>query len=371
MPQVRKSLEQFRPIFNAMKKAFLSLVAFVFATVCFAQGSLLATLSHNGQISAYYGASALKTALEAAADGDVITLSSGQFNAIDISKAVTLRGAGMSVSTDSLQTHESTIIQGDYAINLADTLQGRIIMEGIYMNGTVTYKGTVKNAQFLKCRFNGLSYNSGKLTNTTFIHCRFADFCHIAANSNAYFINCVVNRLRQNETTSNLEMDNCFVKFECYSTSDAHMPYLCRNTYFKNCVLAYNTSSSFGSYLSLPSTCTAYNCVGIGKYNNIFANIQSKNTTNTWVGDACASVFKTYQDYNSNSILSDSETFELTDEAKTKYLGIDGTQVGLYGGSLVYNEHPTTPQITKCNVAAKSTADGKLSVDIEVKAAEY
>lgn len=368
MPVGRKSLEQFRPIFNAMKKAFLSLVAFVFATVCFAQGSLLATLSHNGQISAYYGASALKTALEAAADGDVITLSSGQFNAADITKAVTLRGAGMSVSTDSLQTHESTIIQGDYAINLADTLQGRIIMEGIYMNGTVTYKGTVKNAQFLKCRFSGLSYNSGKLTNTTFIHCRFADFCNIADNSNAYFINCVVNKLKQVYSSSNLEMDNCFVHFQY--DGNGYTPANCLNTYFKNCILAsQHTSTSVAN--CLPTTCVAYNCVGIGLYNNIFTYLQSKNTTNTWVGSDCASVFKTYTAYNSTSILSDSETFELTDEAKTKYLGTDGTQVGLYGGSLVYNEHPTTPQITKCNVAAKSTADGKLSVDIEVKAAEY
>lgn len=352
-----------------MKKAFLSLVAFVFATVCFAQGSLLATLSHNGQISAYYGASALKAALDAAVDGDVITLSSGQFNAIDITKAVTLRGAGMSVSTDSLQTHESTIIQGDYAINLADTLQGRIIMEGIYMNGTVTYKGTVKNAQFLKCRFSGLEHSDGKLTNTTFIHCRFADYCHIAANSNAYFINCVVNRLHQNYSSSNLEMDNCFVHFEIQDQNS--QPMLCRNTYFKNCVLAYQTTYAGGDVHCLPTTCVAYNCVGIGKVDNIFAKLQSKNTTNTWVGSDCASVFKTYTAYNSTSILSDSETFELTDEAKTKYLGTDGTQVGLYGGSLVYNEHPTTPQITKCNVAAKSTADGKLSVDIEVKAAEY
>lgn len=246
-----------------MKKAFLSLVAFVFATVCFAQGSLLATLSHNGQISAYYGASALKTALEAAADGDVITLSSGQFNAADITKAVTLRGAGMSVSTDSLQTHESTIIQGDYAINLADTLQGRINMEGIYMNGIVTYKGTVKNAQFLKCRFSGLGYSNGKLTNTTFIHCRFADYCHIADNSNAYFINCVVNRLKQLYSSSNLEMDNCFVHFQ-YDGS-GYMPGDCNNTYFKNCILSYqNSSTSF--YNCLPTTCVAYSRIQLCRY---------------------------------------------------------------------------------------------------------
>ena len=355
-----------------MKKLLLSFVALVCATVSYAQGSLLATLSHDGQISAYYGASALKAALEAATDGDVITLSSGQFHAVDITKAITLRGAGMSVSTDSINPHESTIIQGNYTINLADSLAGRIVMEGLYMNGKVTYSGVLKNAQFLKCRFSGLADGSGKITNTAFIHCRFASYCSIAANSNAYFINCVVNRLGQNASTSNVEMDNCCVHFQSDYSDDPYKPNACVNTYFKNCVLAYYTYDRYNSSVNcLPTSCTAYNCVGIGGGYNIFTNIAYKNNTNTWVGSSVASIFKTYTDYNSKTIISDSETFELTDEAKTKYLGTDGTQIGLYGGNLIYNENPTTPQITKCHVAAKSTADGKLSVDIEVKAAEY
>lgn len=38
--------------------------------------------------------------------------------------------------------------------------------------------------------------------------------------------------------------------------------------------------------------------------------------------------------------------------------------------SLPYSAIPTNPQITKFNVASKTTADGKLSVDIEVKSGE-
>ena len=45
-------------------------------------------------------------------------------------------------------------------------------------------------------------------------------------------------------------------------------------------------------------------------------------------------------------------------------------QENFYGGNLPYSMHILSPQITKCNVAAKTTSDGKLSVDIEVKAAE-
>lgn len=62
--------------------------------------------------------------------------------------------------------------------------------------------------------------------------------------------------------------------------------------------------------------------------------------------------------------------YELTDEAKQEYVGNDGTEIGIYGGNLPWSTRILSPQITKCNVASKTTADGKLSVDIEVKAAE-
>ena len=95
----------------------------------------------------------------------------------------------------------------------------------------------------------------------------------------------------------------------------------------------------------------------------MFANIP--NTTNMILTGALNTAFKTY-----TGTYNDNETFELTDAAKTQYLGSDRTEVGIYGGSLPFDPTPTNPQITKCNVASKSTADGKLSVDIEVSAAE-
>jgi len=96
----------------------------------------------------------------------------------------------------------------------------------------------------------------------------------------------------------------------------------------------------------------------------------AKNSTNKYVS-TISSVFKTYNVTGYNTYINDSWSFELTETAAQTYLGTDGTQVGIYGGNLPYSEDPTIPKITKCNVASKSTADGKLSVDIEVKAAEY
>jgi hypothetical protein len=79
-----------------------------------------------------------------------------------------------------------------------------------------------------------------------------------------------------------------------------------------------------------------------------------------------SSVFKSY-----SGLYSDSQTFDLTDEAKTKYISTDGTtEIGLYGGQNPYTPTPLYPRISKMNVAKQATADGKLSVEIEVDAAQ-
>lgn len=349
-----------------MKKLFLSMVALVVATMSFAQGSLLATLSHEGEISVYYGTSALKVAYNAAANGDVITLSSGQFNAVNISKAITLRGAGMSMSTDSINAHEATIIQGEFTITQANTLNGRITMEGLYFNQGIKYAETLKNAQFLKCRFlNFIAENNAVITNTSFIHCRFCKGYTQKANSNASFINSIV-CCPDGPATSSVEFYNCFVKFDNQSSFGAYANSI-NNALYKNCIIQVINRS-----YPIPSNCTAYNCIGLTS-DNMFDDIKGKNSTNKFVSDI-TKVFKTYAITAENgwgSYIKDSDSFELTATAARIYLGTDGTQVGIYGGNLPYDENPTIPLITKCNVASKSTADGKLSVDIEVKAAEY
>lgn len=358
-----------------MKKLIVSLFVLLCTTMSFAQTSLLATLSHEGSISTYYGSTALKEALEKATDGDAITLSAGQFLAANITKNVTLRGAGMSVRTDSIYSHEATIVQGDFEIAPTDSTTGRIIVEGVYFASDITYKGLIRNPLFMKSRFRTVkSGDGGRIVNATLIHCRITNYFFLANNSNACFVNSVVwDPENKNTTASNFEFDNCVVIFSSNSNSYTYAGEVI-NSYYKNCMImakACPIGSSYSRY-AIPYSCTAINCVGCSSYgnldngyNNIFYNLSSKNTTNKNVAKP-SDVLKT-----GGFTYNDSEKYNLTDESKTKYLGTDGKQIGIYGGSLPYEEDPTTPQITKCNVAAKSTADGKLSVDIEVKAAEY
>lgn len=338
-----------------MKKFFISLVVSLMGTtMASAQSSMLATLNHDGTISTFYGSTALREAHAAAENGDVITLSSGTFVSTDITKAITLRGAGMGI--DATTQSEPTIISGDIKININDTVTKRLTIEGIYNNSNVFYStSTLKNAMFLKCRFKYINHqNNGKLKDASFIHCRIADQLSLYDDCSAVCINCAIEEpYTYDSNTSNFEFINCFIRGSVENI---------KSSSFKNCILYYSGSNHSNIYLY--SSTTAYNCISFD-CPKLFQYIT--NSTNSLA--KVPEIFKTYTGQSLNQL--DNETFELTDAAKEKYHSMDGTtEVGIYGGSLPFDATPSNPQITKCNVAAKSTADGKLSVDIQVNSAQ-
>mgnify|MGYP004505043253 CR=1 FL=1 len=336
-------------LFIIMKRFILSLFALVCVTMSFAQSSLLATLSHDGNIKTFYGAKALIEAHNAAENGDVITLSSGSFVATDIEKALTIRGAGM--EADSVNGTLPTIITGSFNIQIPDTVSERITLEGIYNNQTIRYNCTLNKPMFLKCRFAELrSANGNKIIDASFIHCRITEKIYLDNDCSASCVNSIIaDPERYSMNTSNFEFTNCFIY-------GPNIHNICSSSFRNSIIITGRNEENY----DLDRSVTAFNCVGDAP--KLFNNIP--NTTNKIA--VASGLFKTYKGGNFN----DSDSFELTDEAKTKFLGTDGTQVGIYGGMLPYDPTPSNPHITKCNVAAKSTADGKLSVDIEVKAAE-
>lgn len=335
-----------------MKKSFLLLVTAIISSVgMFAQSSMLATLSHEGKITAFYGSSALKEAYEAAVSGDVVTLSSGTFTSTDIKKAITLRGAGMGIDSTALQK-DATVIAGNFDIDLPDTETGRLVIEGIYNNNYVKY-GTVNNATFLKCRFSEFVYldDNSILKDASFIHCRIARKLDVV-NGAALCVNSVLEDPGASYSSGIIEFVNCIVR-NCGSVGYSS---------FKNCIIftSYPTSSGLDPF------CTVYNCIGYGS-NRLFESVS--NSTNTFINNP-ESIFLTYKDHNKDFSKSDTERFVLTDEAKAKYLGNDNTEVGIYGGLFPYNPNPSIPQIVKCDVPPQSTPDGKLSVDLQIAVAE-
>lgn len=348
-----------------MKRNLLRLVMLFVTTVltnsAFAQSSMLATLNHEGTISAYYGVSALKDAYEAATDGDVITLASGTYLCTNLTKAVSICGAGMGLG--AAKNIEPTIISGDFDINIPTETTERFTIEGIYHNGKITYYNC-QNVMFLKSRF-GTIVDIGRdayLGNATFVHCRIASKIALSDNSDPSLINCIVNNAENHGTTDNMfEFTNCVMRGGVWKI---------RRSTLKNCIFCVDGSKNTyddASYNKFSSTNSIYNTIGVCEYTSIFDDIPNSTNTQHYK----SSIRYLFETYGGDDIANlDCEDFELYDEAKVKYLGMDGTQVGIYGGNLPFAPTPSNPQITKCNVAAKSTADGKLSVDIEVKASE-
>lgn len=321
-----------------MKKFFVYLMAVVTMAVCsvsaFAQNTLVATLTHGDEIRMFYGTNALQQACSAATHGDVINLSGGNFQSTKITKAVAVRGTG-------IHDANPTYIVNDFDVEIPANVTEKLSFEGCRITNTMTIKGTLSNAYFLKNSLAGVSVfsSNGKMDNGMFVNCDVYGMS-LYGQSTAQIINSYVEHFSNSGKLASFV--NCVINTNGY-------PHLYKCCQFVNCIM-YGMSGGY-----FPSTCSAMNCVDVSGYKNALNNISLK--------ENCS--------YAGMDIFQESNVWnDLTDEAKAKYLGIDGTPVGKFGGMIPYNMTPSYPQITKMNVAAKTTADDKLSVEIGVSAAQ-
>lgn len=337
-----------------MRKIFILTIIAMFTIIGknHAQSQLVATLDHEGTISTFTGTNAFVEAHAAATHGDIITLSSGMFAAPStLSKAVTVYGTGIVSDSVSAQT----IINSDMTINIPDSVPQRLTLEGLYFkdNCKLCYRN-VDQAVFNKCRI--WSYASSGSSdyvsrNAIFNQCRISNK-YETTRSTSTFNNCCITLYTPNSSAAAGEV---YVNNSVINTNSLNI----YNSILTNCIL-YLYHDSYSSTNALPSSTSAINCIGIS-YNRttIFANVIDKSTDQ--MVDSLGAVFKTWR-----GTYSDQETFELTDEAKAKYLGNDGTQIGIYGGAMPYDPTPSNPRITKFYLTPKPS-ENKLEIQLEAK----
>ena len=365
-----------------MKKFLVSLALLVATSAMsvFAQSNLVATLNHNDAISVYYGSDALESAYSAAVNGDVITLSSGGFSAPSkIAKIITIRGAGM--EPDSVNKVAPTMLTGDFHVYSPDATSStwHLTIEGIHHDGKIYYGNRVstfeyfdlENAQFIKCRLNKFVYTNTsniidvEIEGVKFIQCKIKD---ITALGNATFLNCYVGAPGNAYTATHSSSSSTYkMSYECFncvvygSLSSGHV----NNSLFVNSVLIGGNP--------LDKTNMAYNCIGVytaysDTVNHVFSNLPDNlsNVCYRKVGEVFDT--KTF-DANGTDNYSDADTYQLLESIRSKHLGTDGTEIGMYGGSLPYTPLSALPRIKKFNVAPQSDGEGTLKVEIEVSAA--
>jgi hypothetical protein len=334
---------------KAMSAALFVLLLVVVGSKNALAQTQVATLQHGEDISVFYGTNAFVSAHSAAADGDIVTLSSGSFTVpSSITKAITLRGAG--VVSDSLAGTAPTIFAQQVVINVSnDSIPFQV--EGILFTGVMQY-GTMYNPKFTRCSFNKISWysNSYTMRNAQFVNCMIKEFDFYIA-TNTTLINSVVWYPTYITTSRSVLLYNSIMR-------------LVNNSYELEGLSAFNSifirDNNSNNYAYYPlSNCTFFNCIGIktGQY----APFGSAYTSGCTTYSSYQEVFESF-----TGTFSLEEPFILKDEIATGFLGSDGTQVGIHGGFMPYSNRPSYMVLKRCNVANKSTIDGKLSVEIEV-----
>lgn len=304
----------------------------------------VAVLQHNDTITAFYGVNAFQQAHAAAADGDTITLSSGNFNDCNITKAITLHGAGM--VSDTLNV-TPTVINGSFNIHISNTTEF-LTIEGVYFVNTLSYYD-LYHAKFEKCYFNSfINYNS-------------SIYNHLYE---VLFYNCLINNVRLNSYSDSVVFYNCVLNSFDSNTNNNSPTVLVYNSIIKpvnatqshlnlnNCIIGGNVSYIQSQYAdhciliggSFPSTVAAYDCMEVASYDEVFE---------TWDG-----TFSIDADYS------------LKEEIATTFLGHDGTQIGIFGGLMPFSFRPSYLRPYRCYVPGFTTTDGHLNVEVEVASEE-
>lgn len=331
-------------------KAYFSLVCLALLSVASAsaQYAQMATLLHSGELTNFFTSSALRQALEAAVDGDVISLSSGTFEIDSIHKNVSIRGAGIKVDGISSNTTPS-VVTAKYSIYIdcPNVDKCALNLEGITFPVSINVlNANIVNAQ--KCEFKEINSNyNPKWSAGTFFNCLFKRFdddnlekgslefvnCIFSTDPKAHYLNDRYSDFGNNNVAK--QFTNCTIL--CCSSFSKSM--------LQNCVVDLIQGSN--TYTGISSNSSAYNCI----VRNVH-RFECSGSDNRTLGGA-------------ENLFAETGFYTLLPEFDS-FLGNDNTQVGAWGGTFPFNTDVSNPKITRFDVSKQTTTDGKLSIDIEV-----
>ena len=332
--------------YSFMSKCFCAIFLAMIINVASVKHALaqtqVATLKHGNQISAFYGATALSDAHEAAEAGDVITLSGGVYVIETITKALTIRGTGF--VTDEITGTAPTMITSDVVATVPNS-EGSLSVEGVLFSSTFT-ANCLSSPHFINCYFGSFltGENTVMMSQPQFFNCRF-NTIDISQATNSNFHNCVLWRI--NNSGTGMVAYNSFIHL--YNVMDISV--------FNSVI--YSSVNT----VHLSSNSIAINCIGIGNTSNHYSFGSSALQENCWTYNSLSIVFETFNgSYNPLT-----EPLILKEEIASTHLGTDGTEVGIYGGTTIPGANrPSYLRIKHCTVGERTTDDGHLSVDIEV-----
>jgi len=367
-----------------MKKLFLFMAGIVsFTAVCQAQLVNVAVLQHQGKISAYYSQEAFQQAYNAAEDGDTIMLSGGEFTfSGKFEKGLTVRGTGTENAYPTII--KSAVSFYSYTTDLKTTLEGII-----FRSNTNVYNDSIQNSlgkiDFVKCICSTVNFSIGNNPTvqsgpvTRFTNCSiYKLYSSEKSRPSATFANCYVGPLAVwNSKASNTYFINCIIDWgtdHVYTSSYKYAPFTAQYINFINCIFIasnnYSTVDSKGDLINggyyvyaIHFSANVVNCLGVNGYYLFHHN----SGTNISYCDELDEIFVRYEySYDEDEDIEYFSDYHLTSSAAAKYLGTDGTQVGMYGGVSPYTMKVSYPVITTLQADSKTDKNGKLNITVGV-----
>ncbi|MBR6979356.1 MAG: hypothetical protein IKH88_05930 [Prevotella sp.] len=303
----------------------------------------IAVVSPNNVTDIYQ---TLGDAITNATSGSTIYLPGGGLQIsedIKIDKKLTILGVSHRGDTDNADG--GTIISGN--LFFIDGSSGSAVM-GVYISGDI-YVGTaedaVENFTVKKCNANsiqvGNSASSGMVVNQCYLrgNSNFGG-CNVKLENN---IMCVAWSINVGVINHNVFVANNYFSFiNVYNSSIT-------NNFFVN---AFYVKDSSGCYVS-------HNCIGTASWD------WDENPITLDEGQTWDDVFGA----NNNKGVTIASDYTIKKKS-SKFLGTDGTTIGIEGGSTGFDPNALAPipRIISKKVDEQSDASGKLTIEVTVKA---
>ena len=323
------------------------------------------TLSHKGK-ETNFAYNKMGDAVEAAADGDTIYLSNGEFEGdFRLTKKIAFIGSGAESNNGTgSYTHYNS---GNIVIAIPEgTKLSARLFDGICFDNSnsITFQTTIENVIFRKCR-TPWNINVNKS-----IESLYFDRCYINGNQSSSIKkvvarNCKIGSLSMsgsdyNEVATNWQFIHCTIELNTHGWTDDkgnYQNYCPLQGIYTNCIIANYDTEAYELYNPSGSevlTAAYINCLfykpaegkdifnGATTQNNLFYDVS--NVKDNW----------------QNRIQN------LTKEQlqEKKYLGNDGTVVGCYGGKNPYTLKPNIPIVSSSKVHLDRT---KKQIQINIK----
>lgn len=312
------------------------------------------TLSHNGKES-YFAYNKMGDAVEAAADGDTIYLSKGEFEGdFRLTKKIAFIGSGADYSngTGSYTRYYS----GNIVIAMPEgTKLTARLFDGIYFDNSILFQNAIENVIFRKCNtpcdFN-INAEMGSL---------YFDRCYISCGGNVMRSklkklvarNCRISNLHMddsnyNKVAANWQFIHCTIDPNNWSYTDNERKehyYSPLRGIFTNCIIDNDDNNQQGYELYYPQGSESYTAAYINclfykpaEDREIFNGATVQNDM-----------------YFDASGLGNNEENKIRNFTKEKllennFLGNDGTVVGCWGGKNPYTLKPNIPTVSSSKV---------------------